>query len=334
MRRNNMSTKIHLNLNESFFTIPDNVLNALARAISISERYHFEIVDQLRNKIANMHSVPVDWVSLYPGSNRALHYATSAFTSLDKSLIMGSPGFGICRSAAELHKAPIVPVPLLQNGEHDIEIMGKIRNSGLIYIANPNNPTGSVTKQSSLFDLLDKKNKETIILIDEAYIEFTNEQSMIPFVKNYENLVVTRTFSKIYGLAGLRLGYAIGNPRIISLMHTVPAQDISVPAAMAGIEILDMQEMILDRKHLMNLCRADMELWLQNRNIGYIKSLSNCIMIDCKTSSIKIIEALASQGVFVGKPWAEMPNYIRVTLGSDSEMKIFKHAFEEVMSFY
>lgn len=334
MRRNNMSTKIHLNLNESFFTIPDNVLNALTQAISISERYHFEIVDQLRNKIANMHSVPVDWVSLYPGSNRALHYATSAFTSLDKSLIMGSPGFGICRVAAELHRTPVVPIPLLQNGEHDIEAMGKVRNAGLIYIANPNNPTGSITEQSSLFGLLDKNKKDTIVLIDEAYIEFTNEKSMIPFVKNYENLVVTRTFSKIYGLAGLRLGYAIGNPRIISLMHTVPAQDISVPAAMAGIEIIDMQEMILDRKRLVNLCRADIELWLQNRNIGYIQSFSNCIMIDCKTSSIKIIEDLADKGILVGKPWAEMPNHIRVTLGSDSKMKIFKKAFEEVMELH
>ncbi|WP_338807057.1 aminotransferase class I/II-fold pyridoxal phosphate-dependent enzyme [Pseudomonas chlororaphis] len=312
--------EVFLNLNESPFGMHASVMQAAAESLAGAGRYQFDLVGRLRKAIAATHGVPEEWVSLYPGSNRALHYATLAFTGAQAPLVVATPGYPICEQTARLVERPVHQVALLENGEHDVDAMGEAGRSGLIYIANPNNPTGTLTSRSALQRLLRNLRPETHVLIDEAYLEFCDERSMLADIHDHPRLIVTRTFSKIHGMAGLRLGYAVAQPQTINHMHTMPPQDVSVPAAAAGLVCLTQDAVVSERKALIAAQRDHLKAWLAERDLPCTPSQSNCLMIDCRRPADQVISQLASRGVHVGRSWPEMPNWIRITVGNSEEM--------------
>lgn len=327
-------TPITLNLNESPYGLPTLARQAASEAIALSSRYQFARIEQLRQALAERHDVPVEWVSLYPGSNRALHYATLAFTAADRPLVVGAPGYLVPEQAARLHARPVQQVPLLRGGEHDVQSMLRVSGSGLIYIANPNNPTGTITPHTALCELLEDANQASqppVVLVDEAYLEFSDEPTMIARVKAYSNLVVTRTFSKIHGLAGLRLGYAIAQPVLLDRIHTQPAHDVPVPAAAAALACLQDDGERNLRKQDNALQRDAFCGWLHSQGLSFSPSQSNCVLIDCKRPSAPLIADMAQLGIHVGRPWPGLDHGLRVTLGTHEEMQSLRQALAHVL---
>ncbi|MGP0173829.1 aminotransferase class I/II-fold pyridoxal phosphate-dependent enzyme [Pseudomonas sp. NCHU5208] len=329
-----LQTPLCLNLNESPYGVPAAALQAASQAIAQSSRYQFEQVEALRQALAQRHAVPLDWVSLYPGSNRALHYATLAFTGSDAPLVVAVPGYPVPEQAARLHERPVRRVPLLENGAHDLQAMLSASAGGLIYIANPNNPTGTITAQPALLELLQRAGAQAespVVLIDEAYLEFSDEPSMVPAISAHPGLIVTRTFSKLHGLAGLRLGYAIAQPALLERIHTQPAHDVPVPAVAAAQACLLDEAECARRKAANAAEREAFCAWLERQGLRYSPSHSNCVLIDCQRPAAQVIATLAADGIRVGRPWPGLEQQLRVTLGTSDEMTRLRQALSQAL---
>ncbi|MQA18062.1 aminotransferase class I/II-fold pyridoxal phosphate-dependent enzyme [Rugamonas rivuli] len=328
-----MSRDVLLNFNESPFGLLPEAASAARLAVGQSGRYQFVLAEQLREEIAAWHGVPLAWVSLYPGSNRVLHYATMAFTSATAPLVVASPGYAVCETAARLAARPVRKIPLRADGSHDVEAMcAAAPAGGLIYVANPNNPTGSITPHRDLMDLLRKKNPVTTLLIDEAYLEFCDQPSLLDQVASDASLIVTRTFSKIHGMAGLRVGYAIAQPASLSLIHTVPPHDISVPGAAAALASLKQSEALAERKATIRRVREAFMAWLDQRGIAYTASQANCMMLQIGRDGNQLARDLAQRhNIHIGRSWPEAPDWVRVTIGLDEEMEALQSALESTL---
>ncbi|MBR8174371.1 MULTISPECIES: aminotransferase class I/II-fold pyridoxal phosphate-dependent enzyme [Burkholderia] len=324
--------EIFLNLNESPFGPFDEAEAAAAHVLAEAGRYQFPLVERLREAIAAAHDVPAGWVSLYPGSNRALHYATLAFTAPDAPLVLASPGYPVCEQAARLANRPVRRVPLCADGAHDVAAMCEAAPRGLIYVANPNNPTGTVTPRDALRRLLSDRWPGTTVLVDEAYIEYSDEPSMLDAVRTDPRLIVARTFSKIYGMAGLRLGYAVAQPDTIGHIHTMPPHDVSVPAAAAALASLALRDRLGERKAYTAAGRDDLIRWFAVRGLACLPSRANCVMVDLGRAGPPVIAALAARGLHVGRSWPDMPNWMRITIGTRDEMDALKAALAHVLA--
>lgn len=324
--------KVLLNLNESAYGMLPQVEQSILDTVNNLERYQFGLIETFRQTLSQEYDVPVDWVALHPGSNRALHYATQAFTSASVPLIMASPGYPVCEQVAIHEKRPIYKVPLCADGRHDLQAMRELaeREGGLIYIANPNNPTGSVTPADDILTLLDTLPEKTKVLVDEAYIEYSDQPSLIDQVRHYPALIVTRTFSKIFAMAGLRLGYAIAQPDTLHAVHTMPANDVSVPAVVAALAGMQQADQVRERKAMVASERETLVQWLNDHDIECFSSEANCLMFRI-TEGAEAVKGLAALGVIVGRVWPDMPDWIRVTIGTQEEMTALRQALETVL---
>ncbi|TAL66511.1 MAG: aminotransferase class I/II-fold pyridoxal phosphate-dependent enzyme, partial [Legionella sp.] len=227
-------------------------------------------------------------------------------------------------------------VPIKADWEVDIDnlIKGCDENTGLLFIANPNNPTGLLISQNEIKRLLENIPASTILVLDEAYYEYAAKQltcNSISWLDEHPNLLITRTFSKIYGMAGLRLGYAIANPEIISLLQRVQlpfaVNQLALTAAHAAIDDSD----FIARSLKNNAAgMQQMQEGFQQLNLEFIDSSCNFLTFDCKEDSSKLYNFLLDRGIIVRPlhPY-QMPNYIRVTIGTPEQNTRFLNALKE-----
>ncbi|WP_421546457.1 aminotransferase class I/II-fold pyridoxal phosphate-dependent enzyme [Pseudomonas sp. QD4] len=322
---------VYLNFNESPFGPLPPALEAARDSLPDCGRYGFAAIDQLHQALAQELAVPRDHLTLHPGSNRALHYAAATFTGPSKSLVMASPGYPICELAARRAGAEVHKVALGKNGAHDLERMCAIEDAGLIYLCNPNNPTGTITPHKAILQALAEKPRDAVLLVDEAYLQFCDERSMLPWVEQRPDLIVLRTFSKIYGLAGLRVGMAMAQPQTLQRITTLPADDVSITAAQAALASLGQSAQVAQRK--LEIARARQETidWLQSRDIPCTASQSSCFMMKVGDRAPQVIQVLAEHGVHIGRAWPEAPEWVRVTVGTRDEMDVFKSVMSQTV---
>ncbi len=181
-------------------------------------RYSFWMTDDIVKQYAQREGLKPDYIRFYPGSSDALHYAVSVFASPQRSYVTADPGYEAGMFAAQFVNARVVKVPLAKDKDyaHDVRAMlAAAPDAGIFYIANPNNPTGTVTSHADIEYLVANKRKDSVVLIDEAYIHFSDTESALDLVKADKDVLVLRTFSKIYGMAGLRCGVVIGKPSLV-----------------------------------------------------------------------------------------------------------------------
>src|SRR5690349_1840137 len=206
-------TVVRLSSNENPYGPSADGLKAMTDSFSLAWRYPDEHADLLIEELARVNSVPAEQILLGDGSGEILKLCAAAFTGRDKKLIVANPTFEALARHASVANAEVVKVDLTADYRHDLEkMLSATSNAGLVYICNPNNPTASITPKNEISQFLSKVPRTTTILVDEAYhhyVESTDYESVIPLVKDYSNLIVARTFSKIYGMAGLRCGYCV-----------------------------------------------------------------------------------------------------------------------------
>jgi histidinol-phosphate aminotransferase len=291
------------------------------------------LTDELVESFAAMHSLKPDYVHAFPGSSEPLHYTVMAFTSPKRSYVAANPGYEAGLYSSKMSGARIVNVPLTKTYAHDVKAMlAAAPDAGVFYICTPNNPTGTLTSHSDIEYLLEKKPKDAIVLVDEAYIHFSDAQSAIDLVKADQDLIVLRTFSKLYGMAGLRCGFAIGRADLLSKMHDGGGwNSMPTTAVVAAAASLKDAQIVPERKRINTEIREQTFHWLDRNGYSYIPSQSNCFLLDTRRPGKDVIDAMTQQNVIIGRVWPVMPTWVRITVGTAPEMEQFQAAFKKVM---
>ena len=299
-----------------------------------SGRYSSWLTDDLIKTFTALEGLKPEYVRAFPGSSNPLHYTVLAFTSPTRSFVTADPGYEAGAHAAKYAGARVARVPLTKSYAHDVKAMlAAAPDAGVFYICTPNNPTGTVTSHSDIELLLAGKPKGSILLVDEAYIHFSDTTSVLDLVKVDKDLIVLRTFSKIYGMAGLRCGFAIGRPDLLEKMNTMSGWGaMPVTAVAAANASLKDPRLVPERKQINATVREATFAWLSKNGYSFVPSQSNCFMLDAKRPAKEVIAAMKAQNVFIGRPWPVWPTHVRITVGTQNEMERFQEAFQRVMS--
>ncbi|MGB9032280.1 MAG: pyridoxal phosphate-dependent aminotransferase, partial [Acidobacteriaceae bacterium] len=296
-------------------------------------RYDFEMTQKLVDTFSPMEGLKPGYVLAYAGSSEPLHYTTLAFTSKERSLVVADPSYEAPLYAAKFSGANIVKVPLAKDYSHDVRAMiAADPNAGVFYICNPNNPTGTITSREDIEYALANKPKGSILLVDEAYIHFSDATPSIDLVKADKDLIVLRTFSKIYGMAGLRCGFAIGRPDLLAKIQAYGMNSMPILAVAAATSSLQVPELVEERRKINTDIRTETFAWMAANNYKFIPSQTNCFMVDTGRPGKEVIAAMAEKNVYIGRVWPVWPTYVRITVGTRSEMDKFQTAWKEVMA--
>ena len=327
---------VRLSSNENPYGPSPAALKAMTDGFSLAWRYPDEHADVLAEELARMHGVPVEQVLLGDGSGEILKLCAAAFTGRDKKIVIANPTFEAIARHAGVAGAEVIKVDLAPDYSHDLKkMLAAATGAGLVYICNPNNPTASLTHKSEISDFLAKLSPATIVLVDEAYhhyVESDDYESVVPLVKQYPNLIVARTFSKIYGMAGLRCGYCVTQRANIGRLRTHQIFDsVNIMALVAAIASVKDTEQVARGRKLNADVKKSVYTELDTLSYRYIPSHANFMMIDLRREVRPVITALRTRGVEVGRPFPPLPNHLRVTIGTAAEMKTFLTAFKEVM---
>src|SRR3984885_12299195 len=286
--------------------------------------------------LASVENVPQDHVNGYPGSSQPLAQCAPAFTSPSRPWVMGSPGYGA--GGPKFVGNKVLHIPLRKDYSHDVEGMIKADpNAGAYYICNPNNPTGTLTSRKDFEYILANKPKDAVLIIDEAYIHFSGRDHMsTDLVKADKDVVVLRTFSKIYGMAGMRAGIAYGRPDLLDQLakfgRTANLSVVTMACAAASLKAnaTVIPERIAINKKNRELAFAQMD----KLGVSYIPSVSNFFMMSVKGMTAEQVgKAMADKKVVLAgaNRWPEWPQHIRVTAGTADEMAKFNMALAQVV---
>jgi len=328
---------IHIDANENPMGPSEAARKAMIDIVPRGGRYLFTMEEELAEIFAKQEGLDPESVIPFAGSTEPLHYTVLAYTSKDKPLIVADPGYEAPMWAAQIVGAPVIKVPLADpagEAKHDIKAMlAASSNPGVIYICNPNNPTGTCTPSTDIEYAVANAPKDTIILIDEAYIHLCDAPRSLHFVKEGKNVIVLRTFSKLYGMAGIRMGFAVGRPDLLAKVASYSGQNsLPVTAVVAAKASLLDPDLVPTRRKIIADIRTETLAWLKSEGYATTPSESNCFMLDVKRPGKEVQAALAAKEMFVGRIWPAWPNQVRITVGTTDEMAAFKKSFTEVMN--
>ncbi len=307
--------------------------DAMTAIIPRGGRYSHHLTEELIETYAQMEGLSPESIHVFAGSTPALYYTVRAFTSPQKSYVTADPGYEAGMHASGNAGARVVKVPLTRTFAHDVRAMiAAAPDSGLFYICTPNNPTGTLTPHADVEYLLENKPKGSIVLVDEAYIHFCDTPSALDLVKAGKDIVVLRTFSKVYGMAGIRCGLAIARPDLLeNILAWGGWNFMPVTAMVAASASLKDPQLVPERRRINASIRQETFQWLDRNGFSYIPSESNCFLLETKRPGKEVIDAMAKQNVFIGRIWPVLPTHVRITVGTQAEMERFQDAFQKVM---
>jgi histidinol-phosphate aminotransferase len=306
---------------------------AISALIPQGGRYSNNLTDDLVHTFGQGEGLHPDYIDVFVGSTPALHFGVLAFTSSQKSYVTADPGYEAGMFAAQAAGARMVKVPLTKTYAHDVRAMlAAAPDAGLFYICTPNNPTGTLTPHADVEYLVENKPKGSIVMVDEAYIHFCDAPSTIDLVKAGKDVVVLRTFSKLYGMAGLRCGVAVARPDLLKKIFDGAGWNfMPITAVAAATASLKEQSLVAERRRINATIRQETFEWLDRNGYSYIPSESNCFLLETKRPGKEVIDGMAAQKVYVGRIWPVMPTCVRITVGTRDEMQQFQMALQKVM---
>jgi histidinol-phosphate aminotransferase len=327
---------VRLSANENPYGPSAVAMQAMRDAFPVVSRYPDQAVDDLIGDIAKLHGVSERQVLVGDGSSEILKLSASALLGPTRPLVAADPTFEALVIAGQSMGAEIRRVPLDSNYAHDTaKMLAVSRGAGLVYICNPNNPTATITPDKSLRAFILAAG-DTPILVDEAYHHYATSSeysSVMDLIAKQPNLIVSRTFSKIYGIAGLRCGYCVAQEPMIQKLSAQRAWDtVNIMALVAA------RASLTDQKHVADHRRRNSETkaWLRQNveQLGYrmLPSEANFVMIDVKRDVKPMITSMRSSGVAVGRLFPAMPHHMRVTIGTPDEMHRFVDALGKLQN--
>ena len=325
---------IRIDANENPLGPSASAREAASAIVAQGGRYCDSLTDDLVKTLAEMEGLKLEQVRVYAGSSEPLHHTVAAFSSAQHSYVTADPGYEAGMITAAAIGAKVVKVPLTKTYAHDVKAMlAAAPDAGVFYVCNPNNPTGTTTSHSDIEYLVENKPKDSVVLVDEAYIHFSDSTSVMDLVKAGKDVVLLRTFSKIYGMAGLRCGAVFARPDLLEKIENYGGWNfMPITALVAASASLKDAQLVPERKRRNAEIRSQVFSWLDRNGYSYIPSESNCFMIDTKKPAKSTIDAMAKQNVFIGRIWPVWPTYTRITIGTAPEMEHFQAAFQKVMT--
>jgi histidinol-phosphate aminotransferase len=344
MRAMRNADTVIISSNENPLGPAKSALDAIGTTAALGGRYHQEQSMQTIQAFNDIFALPKvtpgnqGYSALFPGSGGPLDLALMSNIGPDKPLVYGDPSYEQGFRAANAMKAPKFPVPLTATYAHDVKAMLAAHPSpGAYYIVNPNNPTGTMTPKEDIVWLLKNKPAGSVVIIDEAYHHFSNDESCIDLAAKDQDIIVLRTFSKIYGMAGIRAGFAVARPDLLLKFQTVsPAgrslASISITSAAAARASLQDKELVPLRRKINGDIRSETLEFLTKKGYKIIPgSQANFFMVDVKRPGKDFGAAMMKENVAIGRSWPAMPNHVRVTVGTKDEMAKFQTAFVKCM---
>lgn len=325
---------IRINANENPLGPCTAARDAVVAVLPEGGRYHFNLTEELVKLFAEQQGLKTENILAFAGSTPGLYYTVAAFTSPKTSFVFGEPGYEAGAGAAKAVGARVVPVALTKTWAHDVKgMIAAAPDAGVFYICSPNNPTGTLTSHEDVEYLLEHKPAGSVVMVDEAYIHFSDASTCIDLVKAGKDIVVLRTFSKLYGMAGLRCGFAIARPELLKKIEAYGGMDpMPITANAAALASLRDANLVPERKAANTRVREATFAWLEKNGYQYSPSVSNCFMLKAGKPAKDVIAAMAKQKVFIGRPWPSMPDWVRITVGTQSEMDQFQVAFQNFMT--
>jgi histidinol-phosphate aminotransferase len=330
---------IHLNFNENPYGPCPKAMEALDTCGPIASRYPDGPYFNVAEALAQMHGVKRENIILGCGSTEILCVADEAFLGPGKNLVVAEPTFeAVVEYVNAAHGQQVVKVPLTSDHRHDLAKMAAACTSktGLVYVCNPNNPTGTIVTQDELGKFVKQVPPSAMILVDEAYFHFADDPryaTAMGLVSQHPNVLVVRTFSKVYGMAGMRLGYGVGAKETIAAMRPYNLQPFNANAAVLAATYASLS----DKGHVeecgkkMNATRGWLCDQLTKDGRKYIPSQANFVMIDVGSDVKPVIEEFRARKILVGRRFPSMSSFLRVSIGTQPEMDRFVAALREVV---
>jgi histidinol-phosphate aminotransferase len=331
--RNLPPDAIRINANENPMGPCPEAVEVVRKLAANGGRYLYSETFGFVDAMAAETGLPQDYVMPFAGSSDPLHRAVLAFSSPNRSFVVADPGYEAGAHAAEFVGAKVIRVPLRKDFAHDVHAMTQADpTAGVIYVCNPNNPTGSVTSKADMDYLIANKPKGCVILLDEAYIHLSdNAEPAIPHVASDKDVIILRTFSKIYGMAGLRAGAALARPDLLAKMRGYGTGMMPSTGMAAATASLKAKGLVESRRKVITAIREETTAWLKKKGFDVLPSEANMIMVDVRRPGRQVFEALLAEKVVIGRSWSAMPTHVRVTIGTADEMAKFRAAFAKVM---
>jgi histidinol-phosphate aminotransferase len=331
--RMNDPDMVRISSNENPMGPCKEALESMAKIAPLAWRYSPVGEDQdFVKTVAAMEDVPADHVTAFAGSSDPLHRCQCAFTSPVRSWTMGDPGYN--GGAPAFIGSKVHQVPLRPDFSHDVEAMIKADpEAGAYYICNPNNPSGTLTARKDIEYLLAHKSNDAVVVIDEAYIHFShNAKTASDLVAQGKDVIVLRTFSKVYGMAGFRAGFAMGRPDLLGALRQFGAGMSPVLGLTAATASMKVKNLVPERRAMCKQIRENTFEFFEKKNIKYVPSEANFFMMEVGRPHAEFAKAMADNKIIVGREWRAWPTKVRVTVGTQAEMMKFQAAVSKVMA--
>jgi len=334
-----LDNAVHINYNESPYGPPEKAVKLIQQsAVALAGRYYADSsYEDLSKTLATFHGLSRDNIQVGAGSTEILKICDDVFLRGGKRLVVAEPAYEAVIQYAVNSQADAVKVPLTADYRHDLMKMADAvnRDTGLVYICNPNNPTGTIVNKAELQRFMDRVPPTVTVVVDEAYSHFVSNpdyESALYYVRDGRNIIVARTFSKIFGMAGMRVGYAIARKDLIEKIRP-----FTVDYTITGIAANAAATAIVDNPHVERIAKLN----AANRQLVFDEmkrlkfettaSEANFLMINIRKPVGPVIQEFAKRNVLVGREFPAMPTFLRVTIGTEDEMKKFFVAFREII---
>ena len=328
---------VKLASNENPLGVSPRVKQLLANSLNELTRYPDGAGYELKKALSTHLAVSPGQITLGNGSNDVLDLIGQCFLDETVSAVYSEHAFIVYPIMIQINGARAVKVPAVRWG-HDLDAMAEAieEDTRVIFIANPNNPTGTWLEHEEVRSFMKKVPQSVIVVLDEAYAEYihhTDYANGLVLLKEFPNLIVTRTFSKAYGLAGLRVGYSISSPEIADIINRVREPfNVNTLAQLAAIEVLEDSDYLARSITVNDDGRKQLLYGFQKLGVDYIPSQGNFISFDTGTDAVEIYQKLLAKGIIVRPivPYG-LPQHLRVSIGLESENAAFLKALEQVL---
>lgn len=327
---------VRLGSNENPYGPSKKMREAMSNAFQIGCRYPWSYNKELQEMIAAREGVPADHVVLVAGSTEGLKITGITYAGPGDEIISGLPTFLSLMTYAETWGADINWVPLDKNMDYDLqEIEKRVSNkTKLVFLCNPNNPTGKLLPAKQVMDFCEMVSRKTMVFSDEAYYDYIEDSSypsMVELVKKGHNVIVSKTLSKVYGLAGIRLGYLIARPDIAAKLSERVVANTNVMAIEAGKAALKDEEFYRFSLQKNKEARQMIESTLDQLGLEYLPSQANFVFFNAKRNVSQLAKSFQENGIVIGRPFPPLNEWCRISTGTLEEVELFNRALLQIM---
>lgn len=327
-----------LNANENPYGPSPMAVEAIKKYAGKGNRYAWKELYTLMDKIALKEGVKQENIMMGPGSSDLLEKTAIVFFQKGGNIVSADPAYMSLIKVAQATGATWKPVPLKKDWSHDLAGMEAAvdADTKLVYICNPNNPTGSMTDHDELLDFCSRVSEKAPIFIDEAYLDFLEDatkKSIVSLINEGKNVMIARTFSKIQGMAGIRVGYMVAQPATLEIIQKITrgGMGISLPSVHAAIASMDDTVFMKKSRDLNKECREYVYENLTRMGFEYVPSSTSFIIFPIEMEGKGFLEKMTAEGVGVRAFEIYNKNWCRVSMGTMVEMKLFTAALEKVL---